>query len=206
MTIRPILKHIIIFTTFLMATILSYQFLDITVATWCRTLDKHFLDIVEIVTAFGKSTVYLLVSFFLFLFFRFYRKKEMYANQSLFIFLSVALSGIFVDIIKWIFGRYRPIMLFEEGLYGFSFFETGYEWTSFASGHTVTAFSMAVALSILYPRGRILFFTVAIGVAASRILLTSHFLSDVIFASYIGIAGVQFIHHYFRRAGWVLLR
>jgi len=204
MMVRPIQKHILILIVFLAATVLSYQFLDITVATWCRKLDKHFLDISEIVTAFGKSTVYLVMSFFLFLFFRFYRKKEVPANQSLFIFLSVALSGIFVDIIKWIFGRYRPVMLFEKELYGFSFFETGYEWTSFASGHTVTAFSMAVAFSILYPKGKIFFFTMAVSVAASRIILLSHYLSDVIFATYIGIASVQLIHSYFRKAGWIL--
>jgi membrane-associated phospholipid phosphatase len=200
----PVKKHIIIFAAIVLATVLSYLFVDIPAAYWCRKLDRTILDIAEIVTAFGKSTVYLVASVLLYLFFRFFRKKEIYANRSLFVFVSVAFSGILVDIVKWITGRYRPIMLFDQGLYGFTFFQTGYEWTSFASGHAVTAFSLAFALSILFPKGRFFFFPVAIATAASRVLLTSHFLSDIIFGAYIGIASVQVLKIFFERRGWIL--
>jgi membrane-associated phospholipid phosphatase len=200
----PIKKHIIIFAAIVASTVLSYLFIDIPAAYWCWKLDRLTLDIAEIVTAFGKSTIYLIASFLLYLFFRFYRKKEIYANRSLFVFASVAFSGIFVDLVKWVAGRYRPVMLFDQGLYGFTFFRTGYEWTSFASGHAVTAFSLAIALSVLFPRGRMLFFLAAIAIAASRVLLTAHFLSDFIFGAYIGIISVYLLKAFFDRRGWEL--
>ena len=197
-------QHIIIFAVFLMATVMSYFFLDIPVARWCRRLDRSVLDIAEIVTAFGKSTVYLIMSFLLFLFFRFYQKKEIYANRALFVFASVAFSGIFVNLVKWIAGRYRPVMLFDQEFYGFAFLQSGYEGMSFASGHAVTAFSLAFSLSILFPKCRTLFFPAAIAIAVSRVLLTSHFLGDVIFGAYIGIATVLLLRVYFDRRGWAL--
>lgn len=200
----PLKKHIIIFAAIVAATVISYFFIDISAAYWCRKLSRIVLDIAEIVTAFGKSTVYLLASFLLYLVFRFYRRNEIYANRSLFVFVSVAFSGILVDVVKWVAGRYRPVMLFDQGLYGFSFFRTGYEWTSFASGHAATAFSVAVALCVLYPNGRLFFLPAAIVVAASRILLTSHFLSDVIFGAYIGAVGVYLLKEFFDHKGWML--
>jgi len=197
-------RHIIIFVLFLIATVMSYFFLDIPVARWCRRLDRSILDIAEIVTEFGKSTAYLIVSFLLFVYFKFYRKKEIYANQSMFVFASVASSGIFVDLVKWIAGRYRPVMLFDLDLYGFTFFRTGYEWTSFTSGHAVTAFSLAFSLSILFPKGRFFFFPAAVAIAASRVLLASHYLGDVIFGAYIGIASVYLLKAFFDRRKWML--
>jgi membrane-associated phospholipid phosphatase len=197
-------RHIILFTAFLLASVLSYFFLDIPVVNWCRTLSRSSLDILEIITGFGVSTAYLIVSFLLFVFFRFYRKRDIFASQSMFVFASVAASGIIADIVKWIAGRYRPVMLFNEGLYGFSFFQAGYEVNSFVSGHTVTAFSLALALSYLYPKYRFLFFPAAVAIAASRVLLSVHFLSDVIFGAYIGIATVQVLKGFFDRKGWEL--
>jgi membrane-associated phospholipid phosphatase len=101
-------------------------------------------------------------------------------------------------------GRYRPVILFDQEFYGFAFFQSGYEGTSFASGHAVTAFSLAFSLAILFPKCRTLFFAAAIAIALSRVLLTSHFLGDVIFGAYIGIATVWLLSAYFDRKGWAL--
>jgi len=194
-------QHILIFASFVLASAVAYFFLDVPLAYWSRGLDRSILDIAEIVTSFGRSGAYLIVSFLLFLFFRFYRKREIYANRFVFIFASVAISGIVGDIIKWIAGRYRPVMLFNEGLYGFSFFQAGYEVNSFVSGHAVTAFSLALSLAILFPKYRIPLFLAAVAIAASRVLLSVHFLSDAVFGAYIGIATVQVIKFIFDRNG-----
>jgi undecaprenyl-diphosphatase len=59
---------------------------------------------------------------------------------------------------------------------------------SFPSGHTITAFAVAVSLSGFYPELASGLFFCAISVAASRILLGMHFLSDVLAGAAIGTA------------------
>ncbi len=57
---------------------------------------------------------------------------------------------------------------------------------SFPSGHTITAFAVAVSLSRFYPELAPGLFFCAVSVAASRILLGMHFLSDVLAGAVIG--------------------
>ena len=57
---------------------------------------------------------------------------------------------------------------------------------SFPSGHTITAVSVSVALSAFYPDMHGGLFFCAASIAASRILLGMHFLSDVLAGALIG--------------------
>jgi len=59
---------------------------------------------------------------------------------------------------------------------------------SFPSGHTITAFAVAVSVSLFYPEMVIGLLFCALSVAASRILLGMHFLSDVLAGAAIGTA------------------
>jgi undecaprenyl-diphosphatase len=57
---------------------------------------------------------------------------------------------------------------------------------SFPSGHTITAFAVALSLSLCYPNLAAGLLFCAISIAASRILLGMHFLSDVLAGAAIG--------------------
>jgi len=57
---------------------------------------------------------------------------------------------------------------------------------SFPSGHTMTAFAVAVPLSLFYPSLTIGLLFCALSIAMSRILLGMHFLSDVLAGALIG--------------------
>jgi undecaprenyl-diphosphatase len=59
---------------------------------------------------------------------------------------------------------------------------------SFPSGHSITAFAFAIPLMACYPSLSIGLVFCAISIAASRVLLGMHFLSDVLAGSAIGIA------------------
>jgi len=194
-------KNIVIFISAvsLMIVIASYCFWDISLANYCRKLDSSVINAADIITGLGKSTWYIVVSAVLFLFFRFIYKNMLYAMRSLFVLLSVSLSGIFIDLLKWIGGRSRPVELFAHGHYGFDYFRTSYEFTSFPSGHAQTAFAMAAALTLLFPRWGIPLFLTAGAVAVSRIILTAHYLSDVIAGAGIGILFTMAIKKYFDR-------
>lgn len=59
---------------------------------------------------------------------------------------------------------------------------------SFPSGHTMTAFSIALVVSYFYPALEGTLFFVAFSIAVSRIVLGMHFLSDVLAGIVLGIA------------------
>jgi undecaprenyl-diphosphatase len=59
---------------------------------------------------------------------------------------------------------------------------------SFPSGHTITAFAIAVSLGHLYPHAEPGLFLVACCIGVSRVLLGMHYLSDVIAGALFGAA------------------
>ncbi|PKN51959.1 MAG: phosphatase PAP2 family protein [Deltaproteobacteria bacterium HGW-Deltaproteobacteria-13] len=183
----------------LMMTVVSYLLWDIPLAKYCRELNPAVINIFDVITRLGISTWYIVASVIFYLFFRFVYKNNLNAARSLFVFIALSVTGIFINIVKWIAGRYRPVELFNHGYFGFDYFGVGYEWTSFPSGHAQTAFSLATALTILFPRWGVPLFIVAIAVGVSRIILTSHYLSDVIAGAGIGILLTLAVKYFFDR-------
>jgi undecaprenyl-diphosphatase len=59
---------------------------------------------------------------------------------------------------------------------------------SFPSGHTMTAFSVALVVSYFYPSLEGALFFLAISIAVSRVVLGMHFLSDVLAGIVLGVA------------------
>jgi undecaprenyl-diphosphatase len=66
---------------------------------------------------------------------------------------------------------------------------------SFPSGHSITAFAVAVSIGMFYPELQICLLMAAVLIAVSRIALGMHFLSDVLAGITIGILlGVASYH------------
>jgi membrane-associated phospholipid phosphatase len=147
-------------------------------------------------TRFGKSEWYLIPSILLFWYFR---KKEQrrYASMALYIFMTNIISGVVVWFIKVPFGRMRPEFYLKDNLYGFEWFEINHKITSFPSGHTITAISTAVGLSLLFPKYKYIFISFGIIVALSRVVGTEHFMSDVVFASFLGTMVATLLYPYY---------
>ncbi len=175
---------------------ISYLFWDIEIALFFHALnDTQSHDVFNIITGFGESQWYLGAGVLLFVVFR--RRNRFRSYLGLFMSLSVAVSGVSADIIKYVAGRARPILYFSDKLYGFNPFHYEYEWISFPSGHATTAFSAAMVLLILYPRWRILFLAAGACIAFSRIFLTEHYLSDVIAGSFLGFVSTFLLYHFY---------
>lgn len=106
---------------------------------------------------------------------------------------AVALGGLGANLIKLVISRDRPgavdLMRTEVA-------QTFGDWLplahngslhqSFPSAHTATAVAMALMLSVLYPRGRWWFGTLAVCVGAQRVLGGAHFVSDVLAGAAVG--------------------
>jgi undecaprenyl-diphosphatase len=66
---------------------------------------------------------------------------------------------------------------------------------SFPSGHTMTAFAVAIPLALFYPTITLGLLFCALSIAMSRILLGMHFLSDVVAGALIG-TGLGYLGYY----------
>jgi membrane-associated phospholipid phosphatase len=177
---------------------ISYYFWDVQLMYYCQGLNRSVVGAAEIITQAGDSLWYFILLVPAFIFIRFVRKNEQWSAKILYLILCISLSGILNTGIKWLMGRNRPINLIEDGVFGFDFFRIIYlyETTSFPSGHTVTAFALATAFSFLYPRWSIPAFLIAIMIGLSRVVLTAHYLSDVIAGAIVGVIcslGVKYL-------------
>lgn len=103
--------------------------------------------------------------------------------------VSVAITGVAVNLAKVLIGRERPpIWAASQGLQIHVPFGIPTDM-SFPSGHSQTSFGAAVYLSLLYPRGAPAFMALAALVGVSRIALGVHFPSDVMVGALVGSLG-----------------
>lgn len=108
------------------------------------------------------------------------------------LFLTLLSSGAIVHIIKFLSGRPRPKFLFEQNIYGFTGMDLTFKLSSFPSGHSQVIFAVMTILALARPSCSIFFYATAFMVAASRIVLGSHYLSDIVFGGYIGVMAAYY--------------
>ncbi len=186
-------------TSVVLLSLLSYLFADIQTALWFHAIDKTFFYKVFCkVTLFGDSFGYLIGGLLLFAIFC--KWNYYWASSGLFLFSTVAVSGLSADLVKYVAGRARPKLYFQEHLYGFNSFHWEHAWTSFPSGHSATALSVATLLAILYPRWRVVALFCGFLIAFSRIVLTEHYISDVIAGSFLGIVSTVLLYNLYFKA------
>lgn len=172
----------------------SYIYLDIAVASYFYET-RLFNGFFEIVTAFGKSKWYLITFAVFFLLFRYIFRLRNAANRFLYFFIAVAGSGLIVVILKFVFGRARPKLFFEQNIYGIKFFGTEHLYFSIPSGHSATAFSLGVGAALFFPRFALPTFAAAAIVAFSRVAIGAHYLSDIVAGAYIGAVFAIWLKH-----------
>ncbi|MDA9400652.1 phosphatase PAP2 family protein [Bradyrhizobium sp. CCBAU 45389] len=114
-----------------------------------------------------------------------------------FLFLSVALSVFVGEILKFLIGRGRPFVGGNADPFNFIPFEGSGAYASLPSGHAITAFALAFAVSALWPRLRVFMFTYAIVILLTRLVLLAHHPSDVTAGALVGIVGAMTIRYWF---------
>lgn len=123
-----------------------------------------------------------------------------------FLFLSVAFSVLIAEILKYLIGRGRPFVGGKADPFNFIPFEGSGAYASLPSGHAVTAFALAFAVSALWPRLRVFMFTYAIVILLTRLVLVAHHPSDVVAGALVGMVGAMAVRYWFaaRRLGFAI--
>jgi membrane-associated phospholipid phosphatase len=121
-----------------------------------------------------------------------------------FLFAAIAVPGLFVAIVKRMIGRARPMVGGHIDPYLFHPFIWRTEYASLPSGHATTAFSVLVAFGSLYPRARTVLWIYALAIAASRVMVNVHNLTDVLAGALFGTVGAMMVRRWFalRRLGF----
>jgi membrane-associated phospholipid phosphatase len=120
-----------------------------------------------------------------------------------FLFVAIALPGLVVTIVKRLVGRARPLVGGSVDPFLYLPFGWKVEYASLPSGHATDAFAAALAIGALWPQLRPWMWTYAVLIAASRVVLTAHFPSDVLAGAFVGVTGVVLVRAWFASRGLV---
>jgi membrane-associated phospholipid phosphatase len=122
-----------------------------------------------------------------------------------YVFIAIALPGLFVTIVKRLIGRLRPSDL---GPFVYVPGSWSPAYASMPSGHTTTAVAAAIAIGALWPKARVVMWIYAALIMASRVIIQAHFVSDVLAAAFVGGFGAILVRNWFaaRRLAFIPAR
>lgn len=173
-----------------LAIVLLVIFADRALAAWLWALpaaDKAFFATINEVGRsgwmFGVAALGLLAALLL--------RRDDWAIRAAFVIGSIAMGGWVVNVLKLVFARARPRLLFGDeatGAYGFRGFALDADWNSFPSGHSQASASLAAALACIWPRWGVAFLALGLLPAVARAVNLNHYASDVLAGYATGLA------------------
>lgn len=191
----------------------SFLIIDPLVYNVVRGYDPGTRNFFRSLTYLGKSGWILISSGILILAFTWMGAQQISRRRTagyqlaqkllLFLFSTVALSGIGVSLFKNILGRARPKFFDTLGPVDFQPFTFDYDFASFPSGHATTAGALAGVLAIVWPRARVALFIAGAWVASTRFLIGAHYFSDTVAGAAIGVATAYFLRDRLALREWL---
>lgn len=183
---------------------LSFIYIDRPIAAFCRETNfKVIWPWLTWVTHLGLGEIYFLSFLTLALFFRYIAINPIKEAQAWFLLICVSIPDAICLGLKVILGRARPELWFSSDLYGFYGLHFNGPFWSFPSGHTTSIFGLVIGLCVVFPRYCLPFILVGLSVASSRILLTNHYLSDVMMATYLTLIEIAAMLFILQRKSWL---
>lgn len=120
-----------------------------------------------------------------------------------FIFVGVGLPGLLVNVLKRIFGRARPELFADSGVFQFQHVFNDWIFQSFPSGHATTAIGTAFVVGFMAPRFFRLILLIAAMTGVSRIVIGMHYPTDVVAGFVIGMLGAYAVRNGFAKCRWL---
>ena len=172
--------------------IISFKLLDLPIANFFHIHHRQSLSMLcQIIALIFDPDIWIIVMVFcgLIALYQLVFKKQSQNTAWLKIALSLFIAAAVATLLKFVIGRYRPIMYFEHGLYGFHHFSTKGSQHSSPSGHAAMAFSGLLAIASCFRKRAWTIFAVILAtlICLSRLIITKHYLADVMLGAYIGI-------------------
>lgn len=121
-------------------------------------------------------------------------------------FVSVGGAGLIAALFKNSLGRARPKLYDTVGQFEFEHFSFDPDYASIPSGHATNIFAFATVIALLWPRGRLLLYTVAAWIVASRVFIGSHYFTDAVLGAILGTAFPYLVRERFAARRWLFER
>lgn len=175
--------------------VVSYTWLDVRVATLIHIAASRQLSAAgAVLEEIGKS--HWVLGYCALAIVLIWKTRRSAAYRHLTLFLSIAVAGLSANVLKLLFNRARPPLLFTDGSFGFRPFTFNLEflWQSFPSGHSTTGLAIAVAGSLVWPRLRWVMWPIGLSIALGRVAYNVHYVSDVIAGGALGIVAALLVH------------
>jgi membrane-associated phospholipid phosphatase len=187
---------------------LAMALLDARGAAFAATLPLWLVDTFNEITDFGKSNWFLIPTGILIVLAAIAATPAAgrLANLVLvslvvrlgYVFMAIALPGLFVTVVKRLIGRVRPS---ELGPFAYVPWSWKPAFASMPSGHATTAVAAAIAIGALCPKARVALWIYAALILASRVVIQAHFVSDVVAGAFVGGFGAILVRNWFAARG-----
>ena len=193
---RPLQYVIWSFLPVLISVTFCYFFVDRPVARWVQHLShvsyhgvwsSHFA-----VALTQVAYALMLVIFLVYFYFAVKERRDHWVRALAVLSVSVSLTFFVKTNLQFLFGRLGPryvdsnVLLFVRNprLYGFHWLHNG----GFPSGHMAMLSAGLMALTLFYPKLKWLMVLLLFIMAGTLLILNYHFVSDLIFGTYLGIS------------------
>jgi membrane-associated phospholipid phosphatase len=197
----------------LLALLFLLSFVDRPISVWGQGLPEPIPGIMHWITRWGESDWQLIPALLVLLLTAVavpLVRKEVWRTAlrevrvlAGFIFVGVGLPSLVSSLFKRLIGRARPEAWTETAPISFIPNLTLYNHQSFPSGHSTTAFAMAMVLVFIWPRTLWPALLAATLIALSRVITGQHYLTDIVGGVVLGTLGAYAIRFFFARRGWL---
>jgi membrane-associated phospholipid phosphatase len=164
------------------------QWVDQPVAMFfaSQPIKEKYWQVFRTITDIGLGENYFLIAIGTYVFFRWVRPAAFYRVWAAKFFICLITAGIGVQLLKFIFGRARPLQTENFDPYVFVPFNTHHYFHSMPSGHAQVMFTAAPLFSVAFPKYKYLWYGIACLVAFSRVATFQHTMSDIVAGAYVG--------------------